>query len=69
MGKEKEWYTLEKTTNGYMVWHYKETEYQEHGSYGSLGLYSSEKKEDCLKYCDEHKIKIKYRRKNDTIKG
>ena len=63
MGKVKEWYTLEKNNNRWTIWHYREAIYEGHGGYGSLGIYTSDKKEDCLNYCDKNGIKIKYRRK------
>lgn len=29
----------------------------QHGSYGSLGLYTSNKKKDCIDYCKNKRIK------------
>ena len=56
------WYTIEKGIGGYTVWFNKETIYEDRGGYGSLGLFTSLYKKDCIEYCK--KRHIKYERKN-----
>lgn len=57
MNKIEVWYTIEKSTNGYTVWMNKESKKNNHGSYGSLGLYTARKKKDCIDYCKNKRIK------------
>jgi len=54
MKKISEWYTIEKNNGVWVVWYYKESD----SSYGSLGLYSSKKKKDCIDYCKKNNIKV-----------
>lgn len=59
MNNLKTWYTIEKSYNGYTVWKYSESTYKDHGSYGSLGIYTTKYKKDCIKYCIDKGIKVK----------
>ena len=51
------WYTIERNNEGYTVWMNKSARDNQHGSYGSYGLYTSKKKKDCIAYCKEKGIK------------
>ena len=53
MTKIKKWYTLEKSTNKWVVWQNGEGEH----SYGSYGIFRSESKKECLNFCKEKGIK------------
>lgn len=54
MKKIFEWYTLEKNNNIWTIWYNKEVD----NGYGSLGLYSSKRKKDCVDYCRKNNIKL-----------
>ena len=46
------WFTIEKSGSYWVVWKNKEGRF----SYGSFGIYKSEKKKDCINYCKQNKI-------------
>lgn len=54
MKELKKWYTIERNSNRWVVWFNKEGEH----SYGSLGIYSSESKKECMNFCKEKGIKL-----------
>ena len=69
MKELKVWYELKYHNKEWTVWRFKEANYNDHGGYGSLGVYTSNKKEDCLDYCKKNNIKITNRRiKHDRIR-
>ena len=57
MSRTNIWYTIEKNQNGYTIWKNKESQDTDRGGYGSLGLFTSQFKKDCIDYCKKHKIK------------
>ncbi len=54
MKKIKVWYKIEHHNKLWTVWKYKEGEH----SFGSLGIYTASKKEDCIEYCKQNKITL-----------
>lgn len=55
----KVWYTLEKANGKWTVWENREHLFKHHGGGGCRGIYRSENKKDCIKFCEDNKIKIK----------
>lgn len=69
MNDLKVWYELSYFEKEWTVWKFKEVNYEEHGGYGSLGVFSSPNKQACLDYCEKNNIKLKNRRvKHDRIR-
>ena len=54
MNKIEVWYTIEKSNGVWVVWMNKES----NNSYGSYGIYKSQKKKECIEYCKKSNIKI-----------
>lgn len=52
------WYTIEKSNGEYTVWFNKSNKKEQCGGYGSLGLYTSRHKKECINFIKEKGIKV-----------
>ena len=55
----KIWFTLERANGKWTVWQNSEHLFKHHGGGGCRKIFSSLDKKECLKYCEENKIKLK----------
>lgn len=61
----KKWYTIEKSTNKWVVWLNGESEH----TYGSKGIFRDINKKECINFCEKNNIKLGKRKQKSFTKS